>query len=92
MNNVGTNRPEWIDKAIQVHNVHVVRLKANPQWRLSDTAKLLHKSVGFTCEYVKAAQWLRSHSRQLSKMNSFTEAIEFIREKELELITMDVDV
>lgn len=85
-------RPEWIDKAIAVHNVHVVRLKSNPQWRLSDTAKLLHKSIGFTCEYVKAAQWLRSHSRQLSKFESFKDAMDFIKEKELELITMEIDL
>ena len=85
-------RPEWIDKAIAVHNVHVSRLKANQDWRLSDTAKLLHKSVGFTCEYVKAAQWLRSHSRQLSKFDSFKDAMDFIKEKELELITMEVDI
>lgn len=85
-------KPEWIEKAITVHNIHVTHLRVNNSWRITDTAKLLHKSVGFVSEHVKAAQWLRSHSRQLYKISTFNEAIAFIREKELEIITTEIDL
>lgn len=77
--------PEWVKQVKSVHNFHVSKLKENPKWRLSDTAKALKKSIGAISQELKVASWLRTHEDKLIKFEYFHHALEYIRKRKHKL-------
>lgn len=78
-------KQHWINRAKEVELLHQSKLREDINWRVEDTAKLLHRSLGSISEDMLIASWLRTHQKQLEKFRTVYEALAFIRLKKKEI-------
>lgn len=71
----------WLERAKDTHNYHISKRRDNQSWKLRDTAKALHRSVGSISEDLLVAKWMRTHRVQLERFEHFKDALEWIRKK-----------
>ena len=88
--------PAWLDKAIDTYNYHARKIKennnnGNKNWSMRDTAKTLRRSLGSISEDMKLAKWRRSHRPQLERFAYAKDAIAWVREKESDLESDEID-
>lgn len=75
----------WLDRAVQVHNFHIQNQKAEPNWTLEKTAKALNRSIGSVSQDLTIASWFRTHEKQLRRLNSMRDALDYIKKKRQEM-------
>ncbi len=75
----------WLDRAVQVHNFHVQNQKSEPNWTLEKTAKALNRSTGSVSSDLLIASWFRTHEKQLRRLNSMRDALDYIKRKRQEM-------
>lgn len=75
----------WIDKAKEIHNIHVRKCKEHDKWSITKTAELLRISIGHVSQNLLIASWLKTHRNQLEKLPSYSAALKFIKQKEKEM-------
>lgn len=80
----------WIQRAKATNRFHIEKLKEDSKWRLKDTARALKRSIGSISEDLLIAYWLRTHEKDILKFDYCKEALEWIREKELEVQTEEI--
>ena len=76
--------PKWIEKAKYTYNIHAVRSRDDPKWKLKDTAKFLGRSIGSVCEDLLLIKWWKNHQIELEKFENVYEALGYIRKKQKE--------
>lgn len=74
----------WIERAKQTQRFHAEQLRNKTNWRLQDTAELLERSIGSVSQDLLVASWCKTHQNQLERFDYLKEALEWIRDKELE--------
>ena len=79
-----SRKQTFIEKAKDTHNVHAVRCRDDPKWRVQDTAKFLGRSIGSICEDLLIIKWWKSHPKDIERFSYAYEALEFIRVKKKE--------
>lgn len=72
----------WLETAISIHKFHIERLRLNERWRIEDTAKLLNRSFGCVAQYLKIANFLKTHEVQLRRQDTMKEALALIKKIE----------
>lgn len=87
-----TKDPKWIEKARDVHNFHVAKVRENAKWRSIDTAKALRMSIGAVSEYLLVASWLKTHRPQIEKFEYVSDVLEWIRERKIKQQTESLDL
>ncbi len=70
----------WQERAVSTREYHVSMLKANPKWRVKDTAEALNRSDGGISEDITLAQYLKVYPK-MEHMRTVSQALFFIREK-----------
>lgn len=75
----------WLERARETSRFHYTNLKADPAWKLGNTAKLLKRSIGSISEDLLIASWYKTHGKELETFEYAKEALEFIRDKKREL-------
>jgi hypothetical protein len=75
----------WLDRAIQTHNFHVLQMKDEIGWTVAKTATALNRSFGSVAQDLLLASWSKTHEKQLRKFSSMKDALEFVREKQREM-------
>jgi hypothetical protein len=88
MNNL---QPKWLDRAKDTYKFHRSHLISTEDWTLTKTAKALRRSLGSICEDILIAKWCRTHENQILKFEYARDALEFIRKKQKELNTAEID-
>ena len=73
----------WLERVKATEEYHQSQLRLNDKWRMEHTATALQRSLGSISQDLKIAGWLKTHEEKISKFKTFTEAIEFVRQKEL---------
>ncbi len=80
MEHLLSTKQTFIEKAKDTHNIHAVRCRDDPNWKINDTARFLGRSIGSIAEDLLIVRWWRSHPKQIEKFNYAYEALKFIRE------------
>lgn len=70
--------PKYLLKAKQTYNFHREKLVANAAWRLSDTARVLRRSIGSISEDLKIAKAIKDFP-QLEQLETAYESLKLIR-------------
>lgn len=86
-----TKQPKWLLRSKETYRFHREHLLDNSKWLLSDTAKALRRSLGSVCEDIKIAKWLKTHENQLEKFEYVKDVLIWIRKKEKEMDTVEID-
>lgn len=81
----------WIVRAEETRRFHLSKRKESPKWLIHDTAKALRRSLGSICEDLLIASWLKTHRTELEKFDYAKDALEFIRNKKIELELDEVE-
>jgi len=76
---------DWLDRAVQVHNYHVKLCKTCAEWTIAKTAADLNRSVGSVSQDISVAQWVRTHEKQLRRLRSMRDALDYIKSKKREM-------
>lgn len=74
--------PRYLIKAKQTYEFHRSKLVENSAWRISDSARVLRRSIGSISEDLLIARWSRSHETKLAELEYAYQALKFIRQKE----------
>lgn len=74
----------WLDRAVHTHNYHVQCCREESDWTLEKTAKSLNRSTGSISQDILIASWVKTHEKQLRRLSSMKDALEFIRDKKRE--------
>lgn len=85
-------KQHWINKCIDIHNFHVSQLRAEGNWTIEKTANALCRSIGSVSQALTIASWLKTHEKQLKKFRNEKDAINFIKEKKMEMRTREVEL
>lgn len=80
----GLRKKTWMERVIEVRNLHVDQVRADSRWTQKDTADLLHRSLGSICEDLMLAEFLRAYPKQLEACKTMCQALEFVRKKKNE--------
>lgn len=85
----------WIERAIETRRFHAAKLaearRENSKWRISDTARVLKRSLGSISEDLLIASWLRTHKPQLKRFDFAKEALSFIKDKQKSIDIEDIE-
>jgi len=76
----------WIDLAISIRNYHVSKLKSDIAWRVEDTARELHRSIGAVSQYLLIASFLKTHENQIKRLETMKEAVSFCKDKKRDML------
>jgi hypothetical protein len=76
---------DWLDRAVQVHNYHASHCKTEKEWTIAKTAESLNRSIGSVSQDITVAQWVRTHEKQLRRLRSMRDALEYIKTKKREM-------
>lgn len=87
----GLKKLGWMDRAVQVYNYHVGMCKQEKKWTIEKTAQTLNRSVGSVSQDITVASWTRTHEKQLRRFDSMKDALEWIREKKIEMRSQEID-
>jgi hypothetical protein len=83
---------DWLDRAVQVHNYHAGLCKKNPEWTIAKTAGDLNRSVGSVSQDITVAQWVRTHEKQLRRLRSMRDALDYIKNKKREMNGTEIEI
>ena len=72
-------KPEWFDRVIATSEFHKSHLRLNNGWRIVDTAKALSRSKGSIVEDLMLAAFIKTHSKQLERIDTMRDALVFVR-------------
>jgi hypothetical protein len=75
---------KWLTRAKETYKFHRIRVLADEDWTLTQTAKALHRSLGGICEDLLIAKGLKNYEPQIEKFDYARECIEFLRAKQKE--------
>ena len=81
----------WLERAKDTYKFHRAKVLADEDWTLTQTANALRRSIGATCEDLKIASWLKTHSDEIEKFDYVYEALRFIRKKEKQMKLTEID-
>jgi hypothetical protein len=84
-------KEDWLDRAIAVYNFHIQQLKDESKWTIEKTAKALNRSIGSVSQDLLIASWVRTHEKQLRRLNSMREALVFVRSRKHEMRIMEIE-
>lgn len=76
--------PKWLERARETYKFHRAKILVNDDWTLTDTAKILRRSLGGVCEDIKIARALKIYEKEIEKFDYIYECLEFIRKMEKE--------
>jgi hypothetical protein len=85
-------KQHWISRCIEIHNFHVSQLKEEHGWTVEKTAKSLQRSFGSVAQDLLIASWLKTHEKQIRRLKSMKDALEFIRNKKKEMRTQELEL
>ena len=78
------SEPKWLKKAKETLAYHrSQRLIHNKKWTMTDSARVLRRSLGSICEDLLIAKWSKTHD--LEQFEYAFEALNFIRMKKKEM-------
>ena len=86
-----SEQPKWLERAKETYKFHRSKLISHDKWSLAKTAKSLRRSLGSVSEDIMLAKWCRTHEKQLEQFEHTYQALQFIREKQAELDTVEID-
>jgi hypothetical protein len=78
-------KPNWLDRAIEIHNFHVNQCKDNSDWTITKSAELLNRSLGSVSQDLLLASWVKTHEKQLRRCSSMRDALAFVKLKQREM-------
>lgn len=81
----------WLDRAVQIHNLHVQFRKDEKEWTIEKTAKHLNRSVGSVSQDITVASWVRTHEKQLRRLRSMRDALDYIKAKKIEMRGKEIE-
>jgi hypothetical protein len=81
---------QWLERAKYTHNIHAVRSRDDPAWKMKDTSFFLGRSVGSVSEDLLLIRWWRIFPAELEKFDYAYDAIKYIRAWEREQETNEV--
>lgn len=85
----GLKKREWIERAEQTASYHKDKLRiavaSKSEWKISDTARELNRSIGRVSEDLMVCEWLKSHRNQLERFKFMSDALDYIRAKKKEM-------
>ncbi len=82
--------PDYLQKAINTHKIHVANLRGHDKWTIIQTAKALSRSKSSIADDIMIARWYRIHPKRLESIKTTKDALEWIRDKEKEVEREDV--
>ena len=91
MTRPATPKLSWIEKAKETHKFHSQKLRQDPDWCLSDTAKALKRSLGGISEDLMIVSFLKTHEDELKEFEYLKDALVFIREIKRKMQLQGVD-
>ena len=82
----------WLDRAIQVYNYHIGLCRGEKAWTIEKTAKSLNRSVGSVSQDITVASWVKTHEKQLRRFRSMKDALEWIKDKKIEMRNTEIEL
>jgi hypothetical protein len=86
-----TRKAKFLEKALDTYAFHRSRLLTHDKWTITQTAKSLRRSIGSICEDLLIARWCKEHEKELLRFDYAYEAIAFIREKQREQDSAEIE-
>ncbi len=74
-------KSHWFDRAIEIRQFHITKLKDNASWTVEKTAIELNRSIGSVSQDLLIATWAKTHEKQLRRCTSMRDALSFIKDK-----------
>ena len=83
-------KPNWLDRAIEIHRFHISLCKEDSSWTIAKTAQALNRSLGSVSQDLLLASWTKTHEKQLRRFSSMKDALAFVKSKQKEMKLQEV--